>query len=171
MLADKESLSRMKDQFQSQVDEENMSTLYEMFPKGGSYNHAWNGSNKILSKYIAGVAPTKVAWSEYQILPNLVHFKQLKKVIPTIKGNIELTITSNQSGYQLELDSPEQTTAIIGIPKTVKGIKKVFVNGTSVWNKGKKKKSVKGFIFDSESADFLKFKAQSAAWQVKAIYE
>ena len=164
------SLARMKDQYQSQVDKKSMSTLYEMFPRGGSYNHAWNGSNKILSKYIAGVAPTKAAWSEYQILPKLLHIKSLKKTIPTVKGDIELTIASSDLEYQLDLKSPKQTTAIIGIPKTGKAIQKVFVNDKCVWSKGRKKKSVKGFVFDSETNDFLKFKAQSATWQVKAIY-
>ena len=166
----KASLERMKDQYQSQVDKEDMSTLYEMFPKGGSYNHAWNGSNKILSKYIAGVEPTKVAWSEYQIMPTLLHLNSLKKTIPTVKGKINLTIISNDSEYQLELDSPKFTTAIIGIPKTSKTIKKVVVNDKIVWKKGKNKISVKGFSFDSQDEKFLKFKAQAGLWELNATY-
>ena len=166
----KASLARMKDQYQSQVDKKSMSTLYEMFPKGGSYNHAWNGSNKILSKYIAGVAPTKVGWSEFQILPNLVHFKQLKKVIPTVKGNITIDLEVKDNAYQLELMSPENTTAIIGIPKIDKSITEVFANGKLIWKKGRKKKSVKGLIFDSENEKFLKFKVQAGTWEVNATY-
>ncbi|WP_298763508.1 hypothetical protein [uncultured Polaribacter sp.] len=167
----KASLARMKDQYQSQVDKKSMSTLYEMFPRGGSYNHAWNGSNKILSKYIAGVAPTKAAWSEYEIMPKLLHIKQLKKTIPTVKGQIKLAIVSSDVAYQLDLDSPKQTTAIIGIPKNNKVIQKVFVNNRCVWNKGKNKKSLKGFAFDSETKDFLKFKAQSGTWKINASYK
>tara|TARA_R110002096_G_scaffold159214_3_gene324947 strand:- start:3017 stop:5428 length:2412 start_codon:yes stop_codon:yes gene_type:complete len=166
----KASLDRMKVQYQSQVDKKSMSTLYEMFPRGGSYNHAWNGSNKILSKYIAGVAPTKVAWSEYQILPKLLHIKSLKKTIPTVKGQIKLAIASCDYEYQLDLDSPEQTTAIIGIPKTSKTIKKVVVNGKILWEKGKNKMSVKGFTFDSQNEKFLKFKVQSGLWELNATY-
>ncbi|AQS94347.1 hypothetical protein BXQ17_09855 [Polaribacter sp. BM10] len=164
------SLARMKDQYQSQVDKKSMSTLYEMFPKGGSYNHAWNGSNKILSKYIAGVAPTKVGWSEYQILPNLVYFKQLKKVIPTVKGNITIDLEVKHNAYQLELLSPENTTAIIGIPKTGKLITEVFANGKLVWKKGRNKKKVKGFDFFSENEKFLKFKVQAGFWKINATY-
>ncbi|WP_299012526.1 alpha-L-rhamnosidase C-terminal domain-containing protein [uncultured Polaribacter sp.] len=167
----KASLDRMKDMYQSQVDKKSMSTLYEMFPRGGSYNHAWNGSNKILSKYIAGVAPTKVGWSEYQIMPNLVHFKSLKKTIPTVKGNIKIDLEVKENTYELALESPENSTAIIGIPKTEKAINKVVVNGEVVWKKGKKRKRVKGFEFDSENEDFLKFKAQAATWQIKATYK
>lgn len=167
----KASLERMKDQYQSQVDNKSMSTLYEMFPRGGSYNHAWNGSNKILSKYIAGVEPTKAGWSEYQILPNLEHFKQLKKVIPTVKGNITIDLEVKDNTYQLELESPENSTPIVGIPKTGKTIKEVVVNGKVVWKKGKKKKRIKGFVLDSENEDFLLFKAQSGFWKIIAFYK
>ena len=167
----KASLQRMKEMYQSQVDKKSMSTLYEMFPRGGSYNHAWNGSNKILSKYIAGVEPTKVAWSEYQILPNLVHFKQLKKVIPTVKGNITIDLAVKDNTYQLELASPEKATAIIGIPKTGKAVDEVFVNGKLVWKNGRKKKSVSGFVYDSENEEFLKFKAQSGDWKINATFK
>lgn len=167
----KESLSRMKDQYQSQVDKESMSTLYETFPKGGSYNHAWNGSNKILSKYIAGVEPTKVAWSEYQMMPNLVHLKKLKKTIPTVKGNIDIDLELKEKRYQLTLKSPENTTAIVGIPKTDKVITKVVVNGQTVWKKGKQKKSITGFVYDGEDANFLKFKAKSGLWNINANHK
>ena len=166
----KASLARMKEQYQSQVDKKSMSTLYEMFPKGGSYNHAWNGSNKILSKYIAGVEPTKVGWSEFQILPNLVHFKQFKKVIPTVKGNVTIDLEVTAKQYVLELESPENSTAIIGIPKQDREIKEVFVNGKLVWRKGKNKKSLKGLTHDGENEKFLKFKVQSGIWEVNATY-
>ena len=167
----KESLERMKEQYQSQVDKEGMSTLYEMFPKGGSYNHAWNGSNKILSKYIAGVEPTKPAWSEYQIMPNLVDFKQLKKIIPTVKGNIEIDLELKETTYQITLKSPENTKAIIGIPKTDKVIKEVWVNEKCIWKKGKNKKKLNGLVYSSEDSKYLKFKANSGTWYVKAIYK
>ena len=166
----KESLARMKDQYQSQVDKKDMSTLYETFPRGGSYNHAWNGSNKILSKYIAGVEPTKVAWTEYQIMPNLVHFKQLKKVIPTVKGSINIDMKKTEDLYQLNLVSPENTTAVLGIPKNGKEIKEVVVNGKMVWKKGKNRKSLAGLTYDSQNEKFLKFKVQSGLWELNATY-
>lgn len=147
-----------------------MSTLYEMFPKGGSYNHAWNGSNKILSKYIAGVEPTKVGWSEFQILPNLVHFKRFKKVIPTVKGKITIDLQVKDNSYQLVLKSPDNSLATIGVPKTGKIINEVVVNGKVVWKKGRNKKKLNGFDFDNENEKFLKFKVQAGTWEVNATY-
>ena len=167
----KASLERMKGQYQSQVDKKDMSTLYEMFPKGGSYNHAWNAPNTILSKYIAGVRPTKKGWSEFEIVPELLHFKNIKKTIPTVKGNIKLEINARDSQYQLKLTSPNETEAIIGIPKADKKIETVFLNENLVWTKGKLKKKVKHIQFETEDDTFVKFRIPSGDWKIIAIYK
>ncbi|WP_200979982.1 alpha-L-rhamnosidase C-terminal domain-containing protein [Echinicola sp. 20G] len=167
----KESLERMRERYQSQVDDASMSTLYEKFPNGGSYNHAWNAPNTILSKYIAGVEPTKVAWSEYKIMPTLLHFSSLEKTIPTVKGNIALSIESRNNTYQLQLNSPDETTAIVGIPKTEKEIFMVKVNAKLVWKNGKTIKALKGVSFDHENASHLNFKVGAGQWELTAIYK
>ena len=164
------SLKRMKEMYKSQV-ESGLSTLYEMFPKGGSYNHAWNGSNTILSKYVAGVVPTKVAWSEYQIMPTLLHFTTLKTTIPTVKGNIDIDIKLADTAYQMELVSPENTVATVGIPKTEKEIKEVLVNGQVVWEKGKFKKGAKGVDFNDECSTYLKLNMHPGTWNINAVYK
>lgn len=167
----KASLARMKDQYQSQVDKKSMSTLYEMFPRGGSYNHAWNGSNKILSKYIAGVAPTKAAWSEYEIMPKLLHIKQLKKTIPTVKGDIDINIKLDADTFKMAFTSPKKTTAIIGIPKSGKDVKEVWVNEKCIWKTGKNRSKLNGLVYVSEDSKYLKFKANPGTWDVNAIYK
>ncbi|AWW28861.1 glycoside hydrolase [Echinicola strongylocentroti] len=166
-----ESLQRMKEQYQSQVDNQSLSTLYEMFPKGGSYNHAWNAPNTILSKYIAGVAPTKIGWTEYQVMPTLLHFKSLKKTIPTVKGTIDLTIEANRNTFQLLLNSPEATSAIIGVPKAEKEIATVKVGDEIVWEEGKFKKGHAGFDYFGEDEEHLKFKTEAGKWEVEATYK
>ena len=166
----KASLQRMKEQYQSQVDDTSLTTLYEKFQNKGTYNHAWNGSNTILSKYVAGVQPTKVAWSEFTIMPELLHFKSIQKSIPTVKGTIHIDIEKTESTYLLQLVSPEKTTAIIGIPKLDKEIKEVVVNGKTVWRKGTNKSFVAGLAYEGESKEFIKFKVQYGNWKVKAIY-
>jgi hypothetical protein len=167
----KASLQRMKEQYQSQVDEKSISTLYEKFQNKGTYNHAWNGSNTILSKYVAGVKPTNVAWSEYQIMPTLLHFNHLKKIIPTVKGDINMDLQIKDNTYEMVLMSPENTSAIIGIPKRGKEIMEVKVNGQVIWKKGKNKKSITGLIYNGEDVDFLKFKVKSGHWEVIASYQ
>ncbi len=156
------SLERMKSQYEGQVNS-GLSTLYEMFPKGGSYNHAWNGSNTILSKYIAGVAPTKVGWSEYQIMPTLLHFKQLKKTIPTVKGNVDIAMEVTDENYQMELVSPENTVAVVGIPKQGREISEVRVNGELVWKNNYKAKA-DGVSWKGEDDDYLLFLVEPGEW-------
>ena len=164
------SLKRMKEMYQEQVNSK-LTTLYEMFPKGGSYNHAWNGSNTILSKYVAGVKPTKVAWSEYEIMPTMVHLKTMKKTIPTVRGNIDMSIKAENGSYELQLNSPQETTAIIGIPKAGKIVDVVKVNDKIVWKNGKKKKGINNFKFDANKSDYLTFKAEDGKWVVLATYK
>ena len=164
------SLKRMKEQYQSQVDKKGMTTLYEMFPKGGSYNHAWNGSNTVLSKYVAGVKPTAVAWSEYQIMPTLAHFNTIEKTIPTVKGDVNIKINRTKEKYTLDLTSPKNTTAIIGIPKTEKEVTSVKINGTLIWKKGKPKKQISNVTYFGEDEAFLKFKVAEGNWNISADY-
>lgn len=168
--APERSLERMRAQYEDQVAS-GLSTLYEKFPKGGSYNHAWNGSNTILSKYVAGVKPVKVAWSEYEIKPTLLHFKRLKKTIPTVKGTIDLSIEANDADYRLTLNSPEETTAIVGIPKSGKEVAVVKVGGRVIWKNGKPQKALDGLDYVSEDDVYLNFKLSDGEWNLIAEYK
>ena len=80
----------MKERYRDQVENPGLTTLYENFPNGGSYNHAWNAPNTVLSKHIAGIEPTGVGWSEFHIMPNLVHMNSIKEVVPRANGYIFL---------------------------------------------------------------------------------
>jgi len=167
----KESLQRMKDRYKSQVDKKSLSTLYEKFPKGGSYNHAWNAPNTILSKYIAGVEPTDVAWSKYNITPTLLHFTSLEKTIPTVKGIVAIDIKVMGEQYHMELVSPENTLAVVGVPKTGKEIKQVVVNGKEVWKNNKFKNRIKTISYEGECSDYLKFRAGAGTYKIMATYK
>lgn len=161
------SLARMKAQYESQVNS-GLSTLYEMFPKGGSYNHAWNGSNTVLSKYVAGIQPLDVAWASYSVCPNLVHMTSLETKVPTVKGNIIAEVKLNNNKYQLHLESPNKTTAVVGIPKHQADIIEVKANGKTIWQKGDFVKGVKGISFDKNQDDFLTFLVDAGAWDFEA---
>ncbi|MDW5288137.1 alpha-L-rhamnosidase C-terminal domain-containing protein [Formosa sp. PL04] len=158
------ALQRMHDQYKTQVNQKGLTTLYEMFPRGGSYNHAWNASNTVLSKYIAGIEPTKVGWSQFQVCPNLGHLSMVKFVVPSIKGAIKVRIDSQKEVFKLAINSPNGTEAIIGIPKINRNIKQVKVGGQVIWKNGKFINGQKGVSWNSEDADFLKFKVAPGNW-------
>lgn len=163
-----ESLARMKERYQSQVDNVEITTLYENFPKGGSYNHAWNAPNTVLSRYIAGIAPTKVGWSEYQILPNLGHLTSLNEVVPSVKGDIEVSITQKSEKYLLDLISPEGTVAIVGIPKFGGYVSKIAVNDKVVWKKGTFMGSMDEILWNEEDSKYIKFNVLPGTWRFSA---
>ncbi len=166
----KESLARMKDQYQSQVDNKNLTTLYEMFPKGGSYNHAWNASNTILSKHIAGLQALKAAWSEYEIMPNMAHFNSIKKLVPTVKGDISLNLEKTENTFQIDLNSPKETKAFIGFPKENNSIVKITLKGKAIWSKGTVKKHRK-VLSVTENEKYIKIEVASGEYQLKAFYQ
>ena len=162
------ALKRMKERYQSQVDRKSLSTLYEKFPTGGSYNHAWNAPNTILAKHIVGIAPSKPGWREYQILPNLAHFTSLKQVIPSVQGDITVEIERTDKAYGIRLDSPQGTTAVVGIPKASISPKTIEVNGMKVWSNGAFIGNVPGITWNGEDNKYIKFNVSPGAWTVSA---
>ncbi|WP_299430201.1 alpha-L-rhamnosidase C-terminal domain-containing protein [uncultured Maribacter sp.] len=165
-------LLRMKDRYQEQVDRKWLTTLYEKYqPKlRGTYNHAWNAPNYVLSRYIAGVKAIDVAWAKYEVKPNLVHMSSVKQIVPSVKGDITVEVHKTENKYQLNLISPEKTTATIYIPKAGKNITKIEVNGKSIWKNNKFKKRINAFDFESEDDEFLKFQVEPGNWQITASY-
>lgn len=161
------ALKRMKERYQSQVERKGMSTLYETFPNGGSYNHAWNAPNAILSKHIAGIEPTKPGWSEYQILPNLAHFTAIKQVVPSVKGKISVDMESKAGAFSMKLVSPEGTTALVGIPVGSVPRKSIKVNGRSIWENGKFI-DAPGIVWDGRDENYLKLRVGPGEWSLQA---
>tara|TARA_R110002096_G_scaffold9533_3_gene37597 strand:- start:39053 stop:41434 length:2382 start_codon:yes stop_codon:yes gene_type:complete len=163
-------LERMKQRYEEQVNLKWLTTLYEKYqPKlRGTYNHAWNAPNYVLSRYIAGVKATDIAWSTYEVKPNLAHMTSVKQVVPSVKGDITVDVNTTENTYQLDLISPEKTIATIYIPKAEKKIAKIEVNGKSVWNKNKFKKRIDGFDFESEDGEYLKFQVKPGIWKIVA---
>lgn len=162
------ALKRMKERYQLQVDRKWLSTLYEMFPQGGTYNHAWNAPNTILSKHIAGIAPTQPGWSEYHILPNMQHFTSLKQVVPSVQGNITVGIRREGKTMTIELISPDDTTAVVGFPKASISPTVIKANGSPIWQDGSFVDGVPGITWNGEDENYLKFNVSPGTWTLDA---
>jgi hypothetical protein len=103
---------------------------------GGTYNHAWSGGAlTILSQYAVGVAPTKPAFKEFSVLPQMGSLKQIDSVVPTPYGNIELKL-KNGKIFQMNLNVPNGTEAIIGVPKD-SVLSNIQINDSIVYQDGK----------------------------------
>lgn len=163
-----DAISRMKTRYGPQVDNKERSTLTEYMNGGGTENHAWNAPSTVLSKYIAGVAPTSVAWNTFEILPNMAHMTSLRQLTPSVKGNIDFAINRDDSTVNIELSVPKDTTGVIGIPKKYFDVKSVKINNKQVWKGGKTTGVVKGIQFVGENDKYLKFDIAAGEWKINA---
>ncbi|WP_371193798.1 alpha-L-rhamnosidase N-terminal domain-containing protein [Glaciecola sp. SC05] len=167
-----DALSRMKQRYGAQVDNKERSTLTEYLTGKGTENHAWNAPATVLSQYIAGIEPTSVAWKTYQIMPNMAHMKVLKQLVPSVQGDIDFEIQRDDKKIAITLDSPSETSALVGIPKQYFDIKSVSVNGDLVWGKSSsfesKPKQMNGIKFVGENDKYLKFEVAAGIWVIEA---
>ncbi len=157
-------LLRMQQRYQEQVDMEWLTTLYEKYqPKlRGTYNHAWNAPNYVLSRYIAGIYATDVAWATFDVKPNLAHLTTVKQIVPSVKGNITLEVKKMEENYLLKLISPALTSATVFIPKN----DIISVNGEVVWKNDKpNSKSYKIHCVDNE---FISVEVQAGTWRLES---
>jgi len=167
-----DALDRMKQRYGKQVDNPALSTLAEYLPSGGTENHAWNAPATVLSQHIAGIEPTSVAWETFQIMPNMAHMKYVKQLVPSVQGDIEFEIHRNNSDITMALNVPENTTAMIGIPRQYFEIGEVTLDDKTIWvrdeapsSKTNIPKSVK-YIGTDEN--YLKFEVSKGYWRFKA---
>ena len=121
----------------------------------------------MLSRYIAGIGADEVAWKKYHVLPNLAYMTAVKQVVPSVKGYITVDIKLSDKAYAMELNSPEGTTAMVGIPK--KGFKAhvVHANGQPVW-KGKFVSGVSGVSWHGENENYILFNVKPGEWMFSA---
>lgn len=166
-------LWRMQQRYQEQVDMEWLTTLYEKYqPKlRGTYNHAWNAPNYVLSRYIAGIYATDVAWASFDVKPNLAHLTSVKQIVPSVKGDMKLEVIKSESSYVVNLSSPDKTTATVYIPKEGKDISEILVNGKVLWKKGQFKNINDKIIFLKSDEELISFQVESGKWEFKALYQ
>jgi hypothetical protein len=134
----------------------------------GTPNHAWNAPNYILSRYITGIKATEVAWASYEVCPTLANMESFKTNVPSVKGDISVEVNANKTNFNLKLESPNNTTAVVGIPKTNTEIFEVTVGGVTVWKDNAFVDAVQGISFNSEDDAFLKFNVIPGVWEFDA---
>jgi hypothetical protein len=168
-----DALARMKQRYAKQVNNPALSTLAEYLPSGGTENHAWNAPSTVLSQYIAGIEPTSVAWESFNVLPNMVHLKNIKQRVPSVRGDIDYEINRNDNSINISLKSPQNTNAIVGIPREFFNIESVSFNGDKAWLKDtsfwSKPKKIEGVTFIEADKKYLKFKVTGGTWNIEAL--
>lgn len=176
---EQDALNRMKagDRYWNEVNDSTCTTLWEFWTKGGwgSYNHAWAGGPlTVLCQYGAGVAPETAGFGTYHVFPQVGNLTSINTVVPSIKGNITVGLSSGSNEFDLNLTSPSNTTAIVGVPKNAftqygnRAISYVTVGGTTVWSNGSYTGGVSGISWNGEDSRYLKFNAVPGTFAFKA---
>jgi alpha-L-rhamnosidase len=141
----------------------------DAFDDQSSLNHGWNSPAIILSKIIAGVSPLEPGWQTYQVMPKEAFLNEIEVVVPTLKGNVKVEIKKTTSEYLIDLDSPANTIAIIGIPKrSFTKLDKIEVNKITIWD-GTNHNDVPGITWNSEDENYIKFSAAPGNWHFIGI--
>ena len=129
----------------------------DSFDDASSLNHGWNPPVLNLSQTIAGISPATPGWATYQVLPKEAFLREIRVVVPTIKGDVAVEIKKDATTYALNLISPPGTIAVVGIPKgSFTKIDSIESDGTVLWD-GSFRNGAEGIHWSGEDADSIKF--------------
>ena len=126
------AIERMTARYRGQIDRKWLTTLYENFPNGGSYNHAWNAPNAIIARRIAGIEPTSPGWKTFAITPTLLDIEQLHQKVPSIAGEIAFGWNRATEQTVFVITVPEGTQAQFTIPQSTHPENHITLNGKRI---------------------------------------
>lgn len=166
-------LQRMKEIYAPQINNKELTTLYERFDvkRPGTPNHAWNTPNYVLSKYVSGIRPTEPAWTHFEVRPYLTSFESVSQLVPSVKGNIEMKASKDNTSCCITLKSPKATVAKVYLPLLGRKLSTVQINGKVVWQDGISVDSVlTGCRFVNIDNDCICYEVQSGNWDFKLTF-
>ena len=127
------ALSRYQLRFYSMVVSKKTSTLWEGWEiggfGGGSTNHGWSGGGLVVIAHdICGLYPLEPAWKTFAVAPEPSVLGATSITVPTVAGKVKSAFSVADGEFRLEVSVPENTTAIVYLPKSARG--GISVNGS-----------------------------------------
>lgn len=140
----------------------------DSYDEGSSMNHGWNPPALVLSQDIAGVQPIEPGWTTFQVLPQEAFLNSIKVVVPSVKGDIRVTIKKNANEFALSVNVPIRTNAIVGIPRaSFDRLDSITANRILIWN-GNPTSMAGGVSFLGGEGAYVKFKVSPGSWKFVA---
>ncbi|MCU0795793.1 MAG: hypothetical protein MUF31_07630 [Akkermansiaceae bacterium] len=168
MNAPEDALLRLQKRYKEMVESET-TTLWELFSRDGTLNHAWTGGPlTLLHEFVAGVAPTSAAYASYRVMPTLGSLKQVDVGFDTVKGRIDVKIAKLDGSFLLDLDSPVGAEATVCIPVGAHPHHSVSVGGKRVWRGGEYSAAVEGVTAGPEVLGFATFVVGPGKWKFES---
>jgi hypothetical protein len=95
--------------------------------------------------------------------------KRIAATVASVKGDIKLKLLNQKDAFSLEITSPANTLATVGIPHSSTGkIRSIQANEVSVWSNGKPAGTVPGLTFLENNAHYITFAVKPGEWNFKA---
>ncbi len=103
------------------------------FKPNQDWNHAWGAApGNIISRYLLGVRPLEPGFKKALIQPQPASLKNVKGVVPTIRGPITVIIKQQDRKFMLGVEIPANMTAKIGVPRIDNSSHTVLLDGEPV---------------------------------------
>ena len=100
-----------------------------------SFCHPWaSGVAPWLSNEVLGIQPVEPGFARYDVVPHLGDLDWVQGTMPTRYGVISVSHQATPQQFVTHLESPLDTVARVGIPKTYQDIQSIVVNGSVVWD-------------------------------------
>jgi hypothetical protein len=106
-----DALARMRSRYSAMVSN-SVSTLWELFPATGGFNHGWSsGSLGLLDEDVAGIIPTTPAFATFDVQPALgTTLTRADANIPSPNGVISISVARDYEDYRLSVRVPPDSS-------------------------------------------------------------
>jgi hypothetical protein len=89
----------------------------QTYKSNQDWNHAWGAAlANIIPQYLMGVKPLSPGFGKFQIKPQTGNLETASLKMPTVKGEVGVTIENRNSTYKLTVRVPVNTTAQVCVP-------------------------------------------------------
>ncbi len=102
-----DALARMRSRYSAMISN-SATTLWELFPASGGFNHGWSGGPlPLLDEYVAGITPTSPAFATFDVRPVLgTTLTRADANIPSPAGVISISAARDDADYRLSVRVP-----------------------------------------------------------------
>lgn len=106
----------------------------------------------------------KVGDAHYRCHPQ----NRLKQIVPSVQGDIYFEIKRDNNNIVINLSSPANTTAVVGVPKQYYAIDEIRFNNELQWRNGKAITSHSDISYLDEDDKYIKFEVSPGNWSIEA---
>ncbi|MCD9021503.1 alpha-L-rhamnosidase C-terminal domain-containing protein [Cohnella silvisoli] len=100
----------------------------------GDSSHPDAAMAHLLSGYVLGVQPKEPGFKAFEAVPHTCDLQWAEGSVPTPLGEIRYSWNRSDSEFRASLESPEGTTAVLGIPKPEMEAYTIYLNGQAIYH-------------------------------------